>query len=157
VQVAGKAAGEHIGFLGAELRQGLRKQEALLIALADGAAAGRAFWETALPELTALPTLASPAHIPGAGPRTFVPDLPHLTAPSVEEIRRSLLPDASNLEVWDLFAGEVSTFQDIFERTLAALDKAETAVEKPRDRQKRRRKETSAGKEAGAEKDRHHP
>lgn len=157
VQEAGKAASEHVGFLGAELRQGMRKQKVSLAALADGAEAGRAFWESALPELTALPTLASPAHIPSAGPRTFVPDLPSLTIPSAEEIRRIQLSEASNLEVWDLFAEEVSTFQDVFEKTLAALDQAETVVEQPRDRRERRRKETSAGKEVGTEKDRRHP
>lgn len=147
VLAAGQASGEHVGFLGAELRHGRQRQEAALAALADGAEAGRAFWEVALPGLTALPTLAAPAHIPAAGPGTFVPDPPRLTAPTAEELRRTPLPDLSNVEVWDLFAAEVSTFQDVFEKTLAELDAAEAAVEKPEIHRERRRKEAPAEKE----------
>lgn len=147
VLVAGKAAGEHVGFLGAELRHGRQRQEAVLAALVEGAEAGRAFWEAALPGLTALPTLAASDHIPAAGPRTFVPDTPRLTAPAAEDLRRTPLPSLSNAEVWDLFAEEVSTFQDVFEKTLAELEEAEAALEKTGVRRDRRRKEAPAEKE----------
>lgn len=139
---AGEASGQHVGFLGAELRHGRQRQEAALAALADGATAGRALWEAALPGLTTLPALAASAHIPAAGPRTFVPDPPRLTAPTAEDLRRTPLPSLSDAEVWDLFAAEVSTFQDVYEKTLAELDAAEAAGEKPEIRRERRKVET---------------
>ncbi len=144
VLAAGEAAGEHIGYLESELRHGRRRQEAAVTSLAEAAEAGRVFWEAALPGISGLPVLAASAHIPAAGPRTFVPDPPRLTAPTAEKLRRTPLPGLSKTEVWDLFAAEVSTFQDVFEKTLAELAEAEAAVETKKTRRERRKREAPA-------------